>query len=209
MRRATEGSPFALSFHYTATFACQLVLFNLMVLRIVCIAIALVASSCQDRIASPACSPDAPVMMGDWNGVPYRVHLQDALRCSRETGRPVLLLFTGYGAEPTKATWDRFANDDLRALINDRLLLCVVMVDDRRDITPEHLIDFPQLKSPPVTIGQRNYWLESEYFGKKSQPLFTLVNADFVSLAEPLGYIPNKEPELLVNWIEATLEQLP
>ncbi len=171
-------------------------------------AIALAASSCQERVVSPACSPDAPVAIGHANGVKFRTHLQDALRCSRETGRPVLLLFDAY-AQSNRACWEVLALDDVQALIRDRLVLCVLMVDDRRLLASEDLTDFPQLKKIPETTGQRNRWLESEYFGKTSQPLYTLVNADFVSLAEPLGYIPKKSPELLVDWIETTLEQLP
>lgn len=85
------------------------------------------------------------------------------------------------------------------------------MVDDRKELSPKDLVDFPELDQdkPITTIGRRNLMLESQFFGKTSQPLFTLVNADFSSLAEPMGYVPKKEPELLVNWIKATFEQNP
>lgn len=181
-----------------------------MVFRIVCIAIALVASSCQERIVSPACSPDAPVLMSERNGVQYRSSLQDALRCSRETGRPILILFDAH-AQSNRDCWEVLANNDVQALICDRLILCVLKVDDRKALSAEDTVGFPPISDDrtPTTIGNLNFLLETKHFGKTSQPLFTLVNADFVSLAEPLGYIPNKEPELLVNWIEATLEQLP
>lgn len=137
----------------------------------------------------------------------YRSHLQDALRCSRETGRPVLLLFSGYAAEPTKATWEVLGSADVQALINDRLVLCVLMVDDRKELVSEDLVDFPQLKTNPTTIGQRNSSLEAEFFNNGSQPLFTLVNADFAPLAEPMGYVSKENPELLVNWIMDALER--
>lgn len=180
----------------------------MMDLRIPFIAIAFVALSCQERIVSPACSPDAPVAMGETNGVQYRSQLQDALRCSRETGRPILLLFDGY-AQSNRACWEVLANDDVQALIRDRLVLCVLVVDDRKALSPEDLVDFPQLKVNPVTIGQRNSLLEAEFFDKSSQPLFTLVNADFVSLAEPLGYIPKKDAGELADWIEEALTKIP
>lgn len=94
----------------------------------------------------------------------------------------------------------------MQALIKDRLILCVLMVDDKTELQPEDLVDFPQLKANPTTLGQRNSSLENEFFNKTSQPLFTLVNADFAPLAEPTGYVPKKEPELLVNWIMSALE---
>lgn len=182
--------------------------FDVMDFRIVFIAGALVSSSCQERIVSPACSPDAPVVMGESYGVQYRSHLQDALRCSRETKRPVLLLFDGY-ARSNRACWAVLADDDVQALIRDRLVLCVLMVDDRKALSPEDLADFPQLKINPVTLGQRNSSLESEFFGKVNQPLFTLVNADFVPLAEPLGYIPKINADELADWIEEALTKIP
>jgi hypothetical protein len=165
------------------------------------------AFGCGERVVLPVCPVDAPVAIRTERGVAYHEHLQDALSCSRETGRPVLLLFDGY-AQSNRACWDVLGNVDVQALIQDRLVLCVLMVDDRSELQPEDLIDFPQLDQdkPITTIGRRNSMLESQYFGKTNQPLFTLVNADFASLAEPMGYVPEKEPELLVNWIIGALD---
>lgn len=160
---------------------------------------------CGERIEFPVCPVDAPVAIRTERGVAYHEHLQDALACSRGTGRPVLLLFDGY-AQSNRACWDVLGNDDVQALIQDRLVLCVLMVDDRTELQPEDLVNFPQLKVNPTTLGQRNSSLEGEFFNRTSQPLFTLVDADFKPLAEPMGYVPKKNPELLSNWIEAALE---
>lgn len=172
------------------------------------IVFALAMWGCEQRVASPVCSADTLVMEEGPNRVRYHIHLQDALRCSRETGRPVLLLFDAY-AQSNRACWDVLANDDVQALIRDRLVLCVLMVDDRELITPDDLIGFPQIKTDPTTIGQRNIGLEREYFATSRQPLFTLVDTEFRPLAEPMGYIPKKSPELLVDWIRSTLDHLP
>lgn len=169
----------------------------------------LLVFGCKERVVLPACPLDAPVAIAEVNGVRYRAQLQDALRCSRETGRPILLTFHGWASSSTSAAWDVLANPDVKALIEDRLVLCVLLVDERDTLSPEDLFGFPQLKGNPTTIGQRNSMLEREFFSKVSQPLFTLVNADFVSLAEPQGYIPKKDPELLIDWIVTTLEQHP
>jgi len=177
--------------------------------RILIIALALTALGCRERVVLPACAPDAPVAMAEVNGVRYHVHLQDALRCSRETGRPVLLTFHGWASASTSAAWDVLSDPDVKALIEDRLVLCVLLVDDRDTLASEDLVGFPQLKSNPTNIGQRNSALEAEFFNKVSQPLFTLVNADFVSLAEPLGYIPKKNANELADWIEEALTKIP
>lgn len=179
-----------------------------MIPRTAFVAIALAALSCQERPVSPSCSPDPPVMMAEHHRVRYRVHLQDALRCSRETGRPVLLVFQSWASASTSAGWDVLTDNEVEALIQDRLILCVLLVDDRAELTPEDLIDFPQLDQDKLitTIGRRNSMLESQYFEKTSQPLFTLVNADFAPLAEPMGYVPKNSPDLLVNWIQTSLK---
>lgn len=163
---------------------------------------------CSERVQLPPCRGPAVLDWDTDHGVAYHTELQVAMRCSRETGRPVLVLFDAY-AQSDRACWEVLGDRAVQALIRDHLLLCVLMVDDRMAIAPEDLVDFPQLKSNPTTIGQRNMALEAEFFERQSQPLFTLVNADFVSLAEPMGYVPKKQPELLVNWIEAALERNP
>lgn len=172
--------------------------------------IAFLAIGCHERIVLPDCPPDAPVAMGEHNGVHYRVQLQDALQCSRETGRPVLLLFDAY-AQSNRACWDVLADAQVKALINDHLVLCVLMVDDRGTLSAEDTIGFPPIspERTPTTIGNRNLLLEWEYFGKSSQPLFALVDADFTTLVPPQGHVPAKQPEILVDWVKATLNKHP
>lgn len=177
--------------------------------RIAIVALALAALSCHERVVRPTCSADSPGMMGELNGVRYRVRLQDALSCSRETDRPVLLVFEGWASTSTRAGWDILTDESIKALIEDRLILCVLLVDDRTAINAEDYVGFPPISQDrlPKTIGNLNSLLEIKHFGKTSQPLFALVDADFRSLAEPMGYVPKKNPELLVNWIESALEQ--
>ncbi|MBL7937896.1 MAG: hypothetical protein JNL43_00935 [Flavobacteriales bacterium] len=163
------------------------------------------AFGCGERVVLPACPIDAPVAVRTERGITYHEHLQDALRCSRETSRPVLLLFDGY-AQSNRACWDVLGDKEVQALIHDRLVLCVLMIDDREVLSPEDLVDFPQLNANPTTLGQRNSSLEAEFFNNVHQPLFTLVNADFAPLAEPMGYVPKENPELLVNWIMDALK---
>jgi hypothetical protein len=170
--------------------------------------LAIALLGCSERVQLPPCRGPAVLRWDADHGVAYHTELQVAMRCSRETGRPVLVLFDAY-AQSNRACWEVLGNRTVQALIRDRLVLCVLMVDDKKAIAPEDLVDFPQLKSNPTTIGQRNMALEAEFFERQSQPLFTLVNADFVSLAEPMGYVPKKKTELLVNWIEAALERHP
>lgn len=173
----------------------------------ICMAAMTAALGCRDKVISPACNVEAPVQMEEFDGIRYPAHLQDALDCSRATGRPVFLVFAGYAVMGNpEAMWAPLKNEAIQEFINDRLILCVLMVDDNKAISPNHMEGFPALNGNPLTLGQRNTMLEREYFSKQSQPLYTLVNADMTSLAEPLGYVPNAND--VADWIEATLENL-
>ena len=110
-------------------------------------------------------------------------------------------------ARSNRACWEVLGNSAVQALLRDRLVLCVLLVDDGQPLAREDTIGFPPISRTriPTTIGQRNILLEMEHFKRSSQPLFALVDADFAPLAEPLGYVPRKKPELLVAWLEGAL----
>jgi thiol:disulfide interchange protein DsbD len=163
---------------------------------------------CTPKVVKPVCNPSFPVVR-DFP-VPYLERLQDAIACSKNTGRPILLLFSGWAIGPSPdRPFDVFAEDDIRELLVDRLVLCVLMVDDKQTINEADLDGFPDLQEVPNTIGQRNTMLEQLYFNKQSQPLYVLVNADMVPYSEPLGYSPRKEVGEFVKWMENSLRELP
>ena len=161
---------------------------------------------CRERVQLPPCPGPAILRWDADHGVAYHSELQVALRCSRATGRPVLVLFDAY-AQSNHDRWEVLGNSAVQAIIRDRLVLCVLMVDDRQPLAPEDTIGFPPISHSriPTTIGHRNILLEIEHFERVSQPLFALVDANFSPLAEPMGYVPGKKPEILVAWLEEAL----
>jgi len=168
--------------------------------------LAIALLGCSERVQLPPCPGAATTGWEADHGVAYHTELQVAMRCSRETGRPILVLFDAY-AQSYRACWEVLGNRAVQTLIRDRLVLCVLMVDDRKTLGPEDTIGFPLIsrRRIPTTIGQRNILLEMAHFKRSSQPLFTLVDADFSPLTEPMGYVPGKKPELLVAWLEGAL----
>jgi hypothetical protein len=117
-----------------------------------------------------------------------------------------LVLFDAY-AQSSHACWEVLGNSAVQEVINDKLVLCVLRVDDRQPLALEDTIGFPYTSRTriPQTIGQRNMHLEMEHFSRSSQPLFALVDANFSPLAEPMGYVPGKKPEVLVAWLDEAL----
>ena len=168
---------------------------------------ALYLVSCGPRAVSPRCDATLTTSVFGEQEVRYYPELRDALNCSRQTGRPVLLMFTGYNvASSASGSWAPLRTEEVRRIIDERLILCALLVDDRTPLVPEDLVDFPQLKGNPTTIGQRNQWLESEFFNSATQPLYVLVDSTFRQLTVPHGYGPRFQVDEFITWIEQPLE---
>jgi len=161
---------------------------------------------CKAKVVKTTCDSSAPLVR-DFP-VPYHARLQDAIECSRSTGRPILLLFSGWAIGPSPdRPFDVFEKHDIRTLLDDRLVLCVLMVDDKHPINAADLDGFPTLGETPTTLGQRNSMFQRQYFNKQSQPLYVVVNPEMVPYSEPFGYSPRKKTNEFVEWMEATLHE--
>ena len=117
----------------------------------------------------------------------------EGLAYARETNKPVLLDFTGYGCVNCRKTEEHiWSQEKIRKKINDDFVLISLYVDDK--IT----IDTPQLRSVVTnerirTIGQKWTDFQIVNFGQNSQPLYVLLSPDEQVLNTPRGYDPDAE----------------
>lgn len=58
--------------------------------------LAIALLGCSERVQLPPCPGAATTGWEADHGVAYHTELQVAMRCSRETGRPILVLFDAY-----------------------------------------------------------------------------------------------------------------
>jgi thiol:disulfide interchange protein DsbD len=117
----------------------------------------------------------------------------EGLSYARETKKPVLLDFTGYGCVNCRKTEEHiWSQEKIRKKINDEFVLISLYVDDK--IT----IDTPQLRSAVTnerirTIGQKWTDFQIVNFGQNSQPLYVILSPDEQVLTAPRGYDPDAE----------------
>ena len=121
-------------------------------------------------------------------GIKPYIDIHDAIDCAEETGRPVFLFIYGFAVFSTHQPWEIFEDRQIRRMIDDHFVICVLMVDDKRLLPSSRGSDFPQIDSAAYNVGQWNSEFQEQYFHTSNQPLMAVVNAKMESLHDPIGW---------------------
>jgi thioredoxin-related protein len=109
---------------------------------------------------------------------------------SKKTGRPILIMFTGYACVAIRgAEWEVLVDKDVRKLIDNYYILTVLYVDDK---TPLNFIDSTKKTFDGkiiTSMGQQNMTFQVNHFNSNSQPYYVFVDNDLKKIAEPIGYV--------------------
>ena len=111
----------------------------------------------------------------------------EGLAFAKETNRPVLLDYTGYGCVNCRKTEEHiWVDDDVRNLLNDEFVLISLYVDDRERLDEELVSKSRQVRIRNVG----NKWSDFQIvnFEQNSQPLYVLMTPDEQVMASPRGY---------------------
>jgi thiol:disulfide interchange protein DsbD len=132
---------------------------------------------------------------------------EKALQMSRETGKPVLLDFTGWACVNCRKMEENVWPDPrIRELIEKNFILVSLYVDDRKVLPDDqqflHTLSDGSTKKIR-TVGDLYATMQSENFRNASQPLYAILNADEQLLNLPVGYTPNANAYL--QWLECGL----
>lgn len=106
---------------------------------------------------------------------------------AKETGKPMLIDFTGYGCVNCRKTEEHiWVNDDIRKKLNDDYVLVSLYVDDRAPLDSQLISVVTQ--NPIRNVG--NLWADFQIvnFNQNSQPLYVIMSPDEEVLAKPRGY---------------------
>jgi thiol:disulfide interchange protein DsbD len=99
----------------------------------------------------------------------------EGLSYARETGKPILLDFTGYGCVNCRKTEEHiWVDDEIRSKLNDDMVLISLYVDDDKKL-PEILLSKHSNKKLR-NVG--NLWADFQIynFDQNSQPLYVIVD---------------------------------
>jgi len=108
---------------------------------------------------------------------------EEGMAYARQTGKPVVIDFTGYGCvNCRKMEAFVLADDSVQARLENYVFI-ELYVDDKRD-----------------GIGDRNSAIQREQFGSNAQPFYVQLDAYGHQVAEPMAFTTN--PMEFINWLK-------
>ena len=114
----------------------------------------------------------------------------EGLRLSRETGKPVLLDFSGYGCVNCRkmeaAVW---TDPEVKKSIDEDYILVTLMVDEKKALPePMKVTEQDGTQRTLRTYGDKWSYLQRYKFGANAQPFHVLVDGEGHPLAPPFVY---------------------
>lgn len=127
------------------------------------------------------------------------------MRRARETGKPVMLDFTGYGCVNCRkmelAVW---TDPEVKRLIRNDYVLISLYVDDKTPLPAPVEVEENGRKRTLRTVGDKWSYLQRTKFGHSTQPFYVLVDAD----GNPLSYSYSYDEDIdkYVDFLKSGLE---
>ncbi|MFM7839322.1 MAG: protein-disulfide reductase DsbD family protein, partial [Chitinophagaceae bacterium] len=117
---------------------------------------------------------------------------EKALRLAKETGKPLLLDFTGWACVNCRKMEENvWPQEEIRELIEKEVILVSLYVDDRAKLPDDDQFSYTLhdgSKKLIRTIGDLYSTFQSENFQNASQPLYVMLSAEEKLLNRPVGY---------------------
>ena len=107
----------------------------------------------------------------------------EGMAYARQTGKPVIIDFTGYGCvNCRKMEAYVLDNDSVKTRLKNYVFI-ELFVDDKRD-----------------GIGDKNSKIQREQFGSNAQPFYVQLDATGRQLTEPIAF--TTDPLEFINWLK-------
>ena len=112
---------------------------------------------------------------------------------SKESKKPVLLYFNGYGCVNSRRIESEIlTNGEIQAFINSKLIFVSLIVDERVKLEDSEIYFSETLDKEVKTTGQKRLELEMMEFNSNRQPLFVLLDLSGVEISR-IGYTNDLE----------------
>ena len=112
-----------------------------------------------------------------------------AMTAARQTGKPVLVDFSGYGCvNCRKMEASVWTDPEVKRLIEDHLILVSLMVDDKTDLPRIIEVEENGQTTRLRTVGDKWSYLQRHKFGSNSQPQYIILNAEGHPIAPSRAY---------------------
>lgn len=141
------------------------------------------------------------------HGLPCFHDYNEGLEYAKESGKPILLDFTGWACVNCRKMEEQVWSDSrvLKRLREDYVLISLY-VDEKTKLPEEEQIEVQiGTKTKKLrTVGNRWSYMQAERFGTNSQPYYVVLNHDEKQLGKPASYDPDIEK--YIEWLDAGLE---
>jgi len=146
------------------------------------------------------------------NGLICYHDLETAQKASKESGKPLLVDFTGKACVNCRRMEDNvWSQKQVFDIINNDYILVSLYVDDAQELPKEQQGYYPipladgTIKQKRIkTIGDKWATLEQIRFGKVSQPYYVLLSPDGYLLNKPVAYTPDVTE--YATWLQCGLD---
>ena len=108
---------------------------------------------------------------------------EEGMAYARQTGKPIIIDFTGYGCVNCRKMEAYVLDDDSVKARLQNYVFIELFVDDKRD-----------------GIGDRNSAIQREQFGSNAQPYYVQLDAYGTQVAEPMAF--TTDPMEFINWLK-------
>lgn len=120
--------------------------------------------------------------------------MDDALLQSKETGKPVLIDFTGYAcANCRKMEENVWSKPDVLQSLKDDFVIASLYVDDKKELPQDrHYVSSFDNKLK-TTIGAKNLDYQMSKYNSNAQPYYIIVDAGGEKVTDPVAYTSYEE----------------
>ena len=111
----------------------------------------------------------------------------EGLEYAKEVNKPVFVDFTGHGCQNCRRVEDQYwVNDNVRRILNDKVVLISLYVDDREALEKPFISAYDDKKKRNVG----NQWADFQVvnFERNSQPWYTLITTEEQVITKPQGF---------------------
>ncbi|HKO81509.1 MAG TPA: thioredoxin family protein, partial [Chitinophagaceae bacterium] len=127
-----------------------------------------------------------------------------ALQLSKQTGKPMLIDFTGWACVNCRKMEEQvWTKNEIADIIKDKFILVSLYVDDREKLPVGEQFNY---KGKEIkTLGDKWATFQAVNFAQATQPLYVVLNPEEKLMSHPIGYTPDVKD--YKKWLECGLTQ--
>ncbi len=132
---------------------------------------------------------------------------EEALRLAKETGKPIMIDFTGWACVNCRKMEENVWPDAVVKDLMEQYILVSLYVDDKEKLPISRQFVFQgkdSVEKRIITVGDKWSTFQTENFIASSQPWYVLLSPDEKLLTPPVGYTPDKET--YASWLKCGLD---